>query len=184
MKKFVCILLSVLFLAMGIGSVSAATRQDVIDYAYDTIPAKYPTYHIWAENILGQYDLSEGEWDEVLAIVKELASAIPEDKGASLHTYSSSQHLAALNALNAFCDLTGSTYLIRDVAAPKHKGDQEVLLYKEDGSLVAVVDGDLYPDVTGLAETTNNGTLWLVLSGVLALGAVAVVVLRRKAFCA
>ncbi|MBQ2252574.1 MAG: hypothetical protein II328_01175 [Clostridia bacterium] len=178
MKRICSVLFALIFVSLSVFGAFAATRQDVVDFAYESIPEKYPVYHIWAENILGQYDLSEEEWDAVLKIVEGLVSVFPEDKGQSMHSYTKEQRAAAMAALNDFCDLTGSTYMIRQVANPKHKGDEEVLLYRADGVLVATIDGDLYPDVTG----TVDGTLLLCLSGVFALSALAVVALRRKAF--
>ncbi len=181
MKKIACLILAVLFTVLGMVTASAASRQDVIDYAKETIPSKYITYHVWAENILGQYDLSEEEWDEVLSLLEDLVASFPSDKGQSLHTYESSQRAAAMQALNAFCDITGSTFVLRNVASPKHTGDQEVLLYKEDGTLVAVIDGDLYPDTTGLSA---DSTLLIVAVSCLVLAGVSAVVLRRRIFTA
>lgn len=180
MKRTLAFLLAIVFVCLSAVSVFAATRKDVVDYALEHIPAKYDLYHIWAQNILGQYDLSAEEWDEVLLLVEELVTSFPSDEGASLHEYSSAQRAAALSALKSFCEITDSTFLIRDVANAKHSGDQEVLLYKEDGTLVAVVDGDLHPDTTGLS--VNN--TWLVLSACLLVSALGVFVLRRRVFAA
>lgn len=178
MKRIFAALFALILVSLSVFGTFAATRQDVIDFAYEAIPEKYPTYHIWAENILGQYDLSAEEWDEVMDIVEGLVAQFPADEGQSLHTYTPAQRAAAMAALNAFCDLTDSEYMIRQAPNPKHKGDEEVLLYRADGVLVATIDGDLYPDVTGLSDQT----VWLCLSAVLALSAVALVALRRRAF--
>lgn len=178
MKKIVCILLSAVLFALCSVSVFAATRKDVIDLAKASIPAKYETYHIWAENILGQYDLTSEQWDDVLLLVESVLPFFPEDQGQSLHLYTKQQRKLALDTLIAFCDITDSTYLMRDAANPKHSGDKEVLLYKADGTLVATIDGDLYPDTTG----TSDGTVWLVLSAtLLSLAGAAFFVLRRRA---
>lgn len=178
MKKFISLLLAFVFVSLSVVSVSAATRQDVLDLANEKIPAKYETYHIWAENILGQYDLDEAEWDEVLALLQSVVATFPEDEGQSLHLYTADQQRFALETLKKFCAITGSTYLLRNVASPKHVGDKEVLLYRADGKLVATLDGDLYPDVTG----TVDASIYLVLAGVLAtLSAAAFVFLRRRA---
>ncbi len=178
MKKIIALLLAaVLFVCCSV-SVFAATRKDVVDLAKEKIPAKYETYHIWAENILGQYDLTSEQWDDVLLLFESILPFFPEDQGQSLHLYSKEQRELALSTLIEFCEITDSTYLIRDVANPKHSGDKEVLLYKADGTLVATLDGDLYPDTTGFAD----GTVWLVLSGVLlSLAGVSFFVLRRRA---
>ena len=178
MKKIIALLLvAVLFVGCAV-SVLAATRKDVIDLAQKSIPAKYDTYHIWAENILGQYDLTSEQWDDVLLLLESILPYFPEDEGQSLHMYSKEQRELALATLVEFCEITGSTYLIRDVANPKHSGDKEVLLYKADGTLVATLDGDLYPDTTGFVDST----VWLVLSGVLlSLAGASFFVLRRRA---
>ncbi|MBR6529982.1 MAG: LPXTG cell wall anchor domain-containing protein [Clostridia bacterium] len=177
MKKFISVFFAVLFVVLSAVSVSAATRKDVLDLAKETIPAEYNTYHIWAENILGQYDLSEEEWDEVLALLKETAAVFTEDNGKSLHQYTGDKQKFALSVLDKFCEITGSTYIVRTAANPKHKGDNEVLLYKADGALVALIDGDLTPDTTGEAD----GTLWLVLSATLiTLAGAAFFVVRRR----
>lgn len=177
MKKIVSLMLCMVLLSASAVSAFAATRQDLIDYAQDTIPEKYAPYHVWAENILGQYDLTAEQWDELLALSKELAAQFSSDEGQSLHLYELSQIRAAEDALDRFCEITGSTYLMRPAANQKHAGDLEVLLYKADGTLVATIDGDLYPDKTG----EESGALWLVLSAVLlALSGAAVWFLRRR----
>lgn len=173
MKKITCLILTVLLMALFAVPGFAATRADVLDYLKEQIPDKYQSadygYYILAENTLNQYDLEAGQWDQVLALVKGLREQIDADMGQSLHTYTETHQREVMAALNQFCQITGSTYTITDSSNPKHDGDWVVLLYNAEGTLVASLDGDLYPDRTG----ESASAVWLSVGIVLSLSALA-----------
>ena len=192
MKKLFAILLCALLLACAALPVAAGTRKEVFEYADSVLPEDYNTYHEWADHILNFYDLTSEEWDQVMDITKDLVAAFSVDRGQSVHSYTKAQRMAAMDALERFCALTGSTYKMVDASPDDpdkepgmwHVGDVKVYLYRADGVPVALIDGDLhklpwYPIPTG--ETAVSPIVWIVASAaVLALAGASFIVIRRR----
>ncbi len=180
MKKIICVLLSVLFLSACVLPVAAKSKQDLLSYLKAELPSKYQSLHyVLAENVISQYDLTEAECDQLYDVLVNLRAQFADDKGASLDLYTAAQRDAVMTALDQFCAITGSTYVIKASPNPVHEGDIQVVLSKADGSQVAVLDVDApLPARTG--EFFTPSTILLIAAVALFAVAAVVVVLRRR----
>jgi hypothetical protein len=145
MKKYLLVIIFILILSSLFSvSVSAATKQDVIEAAEAAVPEDYSfLYLIQFENILNQLDVSDKNCDRIIEIINELKQSL-KDSGHTLHLYTEENLNVILKYFDEVCNICGLTYEYKPAVKDTiwHAGDVVCLIYNSEGILLGEFDGD------------------------------------------
>lgn len=180
MKKILAIITLVVVFVCGAVSVSAATKQDLID-KLGTIPAAIENKEVFyngAVQVINNSNFTEAQMDALLAILDEVKVAIPTNKGPAARNYTEAERNAGLTALKKGCAAVNYSYEVTTLKTAEGEADFAIKLYDNNNKLVLVyTDGII--KATGVEANNNFNYIWLA-AGVLAVAAAGVVVFVNK----
>lgn len=182
MKKvislFVACLLLVGMMAVAGFSASAATpKEEIVATAKELIPSKYEAQYLPAlENVLSQIDVTADQAEAVIGYMKAAKAAIKEDKGSTLSNYTGEEVNAVLENFGKACEELHLTYELVDSENPQHKGDVTCIVYLENGTKIATIDGDAVKKT----DAPETNVMLMIALGVVALAAAGSAVYGKK----
>lgn len=184
MKKILAVIMSVVLLCgMFAATASATTKSDLLEEA-----AKAPVYKyikISVENAARTIEITDEEAEALLPIVKKAVAAMTADNGPTYVSkdgikYDAATYATVMSCIDEACAILGFTYKFSPVTSPKHTGDSVFQVFDENGKLVFEYDGDIVTDTAGDIAHDAGTMLFIGAAVLMAAGAIALVIVRRR----
>ncbi len=182
MKKFMVVLAIVCVAVCSVFSVSAASKQDVIDKLGE-IPSAIENKTVFyngAVQMIKNSDLTEDQLEQLMPLLDELKTVLPENKGPAARNYTKDQINKVLDILDRGCKITNYSYETTHLKGDDGGRDFAIKLYDQNHKLVMVYnDGQVR--ATGVEDASSARTYVWLAGGVALLGvAVAVAFVAKK----
>ncbi len=182
MKKVIslcvaCLLLVGMMAVAGFSASAATPKEEIVAAAKELIPSKYESQYLpTMENVLSQIDVTAEQADAVIAYMTAAKAAIQSDKGGSLSDYTADEINAVLDNFGRACETLHLTYELVDAENPQYKGDVICIIYLENGTKIATIDGDAVKKT----DAPETNVALMVALGVLALAVAGSAVYGKK----
>lgn len=176
MKKFVVVLTIIAVLVCSMLSVSAATKEDLIDKMSEIPAAKNEVFYEGAKKLIRNSDLTSEQIDKLIPLLEEAKTVLPVNEGPAARDYTKEQQKKIFNILDRGCEVTGYSY---EVVYFENGTDYGIKLYDADKAVVLeYTDGII--KATGVEDTNNSAYIYLAAAIVVLALAGAFVVVRKK----
>ena len=180
MKKTVCLIVAFMLIFSSLMSVSAATRDDVMDVVKECMPDDYEDLYLdTTKNIFANVETTEAQNDKLIEIIKRFSSTLDLTKGHSVHNYHGAEVDYIYSIVDELCALLNVSYKI----VPKdsgllHEGDIKAIIYGQHGEVIGELDGDIVKRTDEPVKTRDYTGLYT--SGALMLVAIALFFVKKR----